>query len=200
MSVSTWRLKSVRSSLMICHREMLEVVAQSASERGLRNIKTQQGVAESLPFADGSFDYIFSRYSAHHWHDLDAGLREVTRVLKPRRNGRYRRQPFAGGAATGYVSAGGRGFARSIPCALLLADGMGRGAGTRRPDAGCVSSFSPAHEICGLDRADADAESAVRRDPRAATGDVRRPSRGISTSTPTAALTWTLPSFRHRHR
>lgn len=62
--------------------EMLEVVAHSASERGLGNIKTRQGIAESLPFAEGSFDYVFSRYSAHHWHDLDAGLREVARVLK----------------------------------------------------------------------------------------------------------------------
>jgi ubiquinone/menaquinone biosynthesis C-methylase UbiE len=63
--------------------EMLDVVAHSASERGLRNVTTQHGVAESLPFADGSFDYVFSRFSAHHWRDFDAALREVTRVLKP---------------------------------------------------------------------------------------------------------------------
>jgi ubiquinone/menaquinone biosynthesis C-methylase UbiE len=62
--------------------EMLAVVAHSASERGLRNISTRQGVAENLPFAEDSFDYVFSRYSAHHWHDLDAGLHEVARVLK----------------------------------------------------------------------------------------------------------------------
>jgi SAM-dependent methyltransferase len=43
--------------------EMLEVVAHSASERGLHNIRTQQGVAEELPFAEGSFDYVFSRFS-----------------------------------------------------------------------------------------------------------------------------------------
>ena len=63
--------------------EMLEIVAHSADERGLRNIRTQQGVAEVLPFDDGSFDYVFSRFSTHHWRDFDAGLREVTRVLKP---------------------------------------------------------------------------------------------------------------------
>ncbi|HEX3506418.1 MAG TPA: methyltransferase domain-containing protein [Xanthobacteraceae bacterium] len=62
--------------------EMLEVVTRSAHERGLRNISTQQGVAEKLPFPDSSFDYVMSRYSAHHWHDFDAGLREVTRVLR----------------------------------------------------------------------------------------------------------------------
>jgi SAM-dependent methyltransferase len=63
--------------------EMLAVVAQAARARGLANLVTQQGVAEKLPFADDSFDYVFSRYSAHHWRDRDLGLREAARVLKP---------------------------------------------------------------------------------------------------------------------
>ncbi|MCA4821863.1 MAG: methyltransferase domain-containing protein [Serratia rubidaea] len=63
--------------------QMLAVVAQAAQERGLSNIQTQQGVAESLPFADGDFDLVISRYSAHHWHDVGQALREVKRVLKP---------------------------------------------------------------------------------------------------------------------
>jgi SAM-dependent methyltransferase len=63
--------------------EMLDVVAHAALERGLDNIVTKQGVAEHLPFPDGSFDCVLSRYSAHHWRDFDAGLREVARVLKP---------------------------------------------------------------------------------------------------------------------
>jgi ubiquinone/menaquinone biosynthesis C-methylase UbiE len=63
--------------------EMLDVVARAAAERGLRNVVTRNGVAEQLPFANESFDYVLSRYSAHHWHDFDAALREVSRVLKP---------------------------------------------------------------------------------------------------------------------
>lgn len=63
--------------------QMLQVVAASAAERGLDNIAVQQGRAESLPFADASFDAVVSRYSAHHWQDLDQALREVRRVLKP---------------------------------------------------------------------------------------------------------------------
>src|SRR5690348_9251200 len=47
--------------------DMLAVVAAAARERGLANVSTQQGVAEKLPFAVASFDYVFSRYSAHHW-------------------------------------------------------------------------------------------------------------------------------------
>ena len=63
--------------------EMLDVVGLAATQRGLTNITTQAGMAEHLPFADASFDYVLSRYSAHHWRDLDAGLRETARVLKP---------------------------------------------------------------------------------------------------------------------
>ena len=62
---------------------MLDVVAQAAEARQLKNITTRQGYAESLPFADNAFDIVISRYSAHHWHDVGAALREVNRILKP---------------------------------------------------------------------------------------------------------------------
>ncbi|UNM97392.1 class I SAM-dependent methyltransferase [Ignatzschineria rhizosphaerae] len=65
---------------------MLEVVKNSAKERGLNNISTVKGNVESLPFDSQTFDLIISRYSAHHWHDVEQALREVRRVLKP--NGR----------------------------------------------------------------------------------------------------------------
>ena len=64
-------------------RQMLDVVAAAAADRGLGNIRTVHGAAERLPFADGEFDFVFSRYSAHHWSDLGLALREVRRVLKP---------------------------------------------------------------------------------------------------------------------
>ena len=63
--------------------DMLATVARAAQERGLANVSTRQGVVESLPFADASFDMVLTRYSAHHWRDHDAGLREAARVLKP---------------------------------------------------------------------------------------------------------------------
>ncbi|AIR91548.1 class I SAM-dependent methyltransferase [Pseudomonas cremoricolorata] len=64
-------------------QSMLDVVASAARERGLNNIVTERGGAERLPFDDGAFDFVFSRYSAHHWSDLGLALREVRRVLKP---------------------------------------------------------------------------------------------------------------------
>jgi ubiquinone/menaquinone biosynthesis C-methylase UbiE len=63
--------------------EMLNVVARAAAQKGLTNIATHAGAAERLPFADASFDFVLTRFSTHHWRDLDAGLREITRVLKP---------------------------------------------------------------------------------------------------------------------
>lgn len=63
--------------------QMLEVVTEAARDKGLTNITTRQGYAENLPFDDGVFDVVISRYSAHHWHDVGQALREVKRVLKP---------------------------------------------------------------------------------------------------------------------
>jgi len=61
---------------------MAEVVARAAGERGLTNIRTATGPAGRLPFAHASFDFVATRYSAHHWHDLPRGLAEARRVLK----------------------------------------------------------------------------------------------------------------------
>jgi SAM-dependent methyltransferase len=63
--------------------EMLAAVTQQCAERGLTNVTTQQGAAESLPFADAAFDIVTSRHSAHHWHGFAAALDEIKRVLKP---------------------------------------------------------------------------------------------------------------------
>lgn len=64
-------------------REMLDVVMQAAATRGFPAIRAQQGSVEKLPFADASFALVASRYSAHHWTDPAAALREAARVLVP---------------------------------------------------------------------------------------------------------------------
>ena len=62
---------------------MLAVVATEAQRRGLDNIVTKQGAAESLPCPSESFDVVASRYSAHHWHAWSEGLAQMRRVIKP---------------------------------------------------------------------------------------------------------------------
>ena len=43
-----------------------------------------QGSAESLPFADGSFDAAMAILTVHHWPDQDRGLAELRRVADRR--------------------------------------------------------------------------------------------------------------------
>ncbi len=63
-------------------REMIEAVAVEAKRRGLSNITTRQGAVEALPFAEGEFDTVMTRFSMHHWTDLGAALAEARRVVK----------------------------------------------------------------------------------------------------------------------
>jgi ubiquinone/menaquinone biosynthesis C-methylase UbiE len=60
--------------------EMLAAVRATAGARGLDNIETAEAPAEKLPFEAGVFDFVASRYSAHHWRDFGAGLKEARRV------------------------------------------------------------------------------------------------------------------------
>jgi ubiquinone/menaquinone biosynthesis C-methylase UbiE len=62
--------------------DMLAAVAAEAERRGLSNIETFQASAEDLPFPDACFDFVASRFSAHHWRDASAGLRQARRVLR----------------------------------------------------------------------------------------------------------------------
>lgn len=81
----TYHAAPLAREVMACDPspQMLAMVAETAATRGLGHVRTVQGQAEALPFADASFDRVFSRYSAHHWRDLGQGLREARRVLCP---------------------------------------------------------------------------------------------------------------------
>ena len=48
--------------------------------------RPRKAPAERLPFEDSTFDFVASRFSAHHWRDFGGGLREARRAL--RRGGR----------------------------------------------------------------------------------------------------------------
>jgi len=61
--------------------EMLAQVEALAAQRGITNISTRRGDVENLPFVDGEFDLVTSRYSAHHWPHPERALGEIRRVL-----------------------------------------------------------------------------------------------------------------------
>jgi ubiquinone/menaquinone biosynthesis C-methylase UbiE len=58
-------------------------VARLAGRRGRGRPRYEVGAAESLPLADGSASVVWSLSTVHHWPDLDAGIAEVRRVLRP---------------------------------------------------------------------------------------------------------------------
>jgi ubiquinone/menaquinone biosynthesis C-methylase UbiE len=62
--------------------EMIDIVTNEARRRDLRNVFIKEGQVECLPFEDASFDWVCTRYSAHHWTDIRRALREARRVLK----------------------------------------------------------------------------------------------------------------------
>lgn len=62
---------------------MMDAVKDAARQRGLSNIETCVAPAERMPFDDASFDFLGCRFSAHHWRDFEAGLREARRIMKP---------------------------------------------------------------------------------------------------------------------
>ncbi|GKX58716.1 class I SAM-dependent methyltransferase [Leminorella grimontii] len=64
-------------------QDMLNAVQKGAADRGLSNVQTQSGIAESLPFEAASFDAVISRYSAHHWQNVGLALCDIHRILKP---------------------------------------------------------------------------------------------------------------------
>lgn len=80
-----YRLAPHAGAVVACDlsAEMLAAVRETAAERGLGNIVTEQAPAERLPFADAAFDFVVTRFSAHHWRDLGAGLAQARRVAGP---------------------------------------------------------------------------------------------------------------------
>ena len=61
---------------------MLEALAETAAELGIA-VKSVVSEAETLPFADDSFDLVFGHAVLHHIPDLEGGFREFRRVLRP---------------------------------------------------------------------------------------------------------------------
>jgi len=47
------------------------------------NVRYVEGTAEALPVPDDSASAVWAIATVHHWTDLDAALREVSRVLRP---------------------------------------------------------------------------------------------------------------------
>ena len=65
---------------------MLDFGHGLAAEKGLANVTFRQGDVTTLPFPDGAFSIVVTRYSFHHFPDPLAVFKEMVRVC--RRGGR----------------------------------------------------------------------------------------------------------------
>ncbi len=64
--------------------QMLEVGRKKVKELNLANIITLQGGdSEALVFADNSFDAVTCAYGVRNFENLEAGLKEMNRVMRP---------------------------------------------------------------------------------------------------------------------
>jgi ubiquinone/menaquinone biosynthesis C-methylase UbiE len=64
-------------------RAMLERGWIEAKRAALRNIVFMEADATALPFLDGSFDVVVSRFALHHFEDPAVPIGEMRRVLRP---------------------------------------------------------------------------------------------------------------------
>jgi len=66
-----------------CH-PMLQLAMRKVREKSRRSVLLLEGDALALPFADGTFDIVVSAFVLRNLADIDGGLREMRRVLRPR--------------------------------------------------------------------------------------------------------------------
>jgi ubiquinone/menaquinone biosynthesis C-methylase UbiE len=77
------RLDGGKLEVFDLQREFLDLIAERAAERGLKNVVGWQGDAQDLLFEDNRFDGAFLVTVLGEIPDQDAALRELARVVKP---------------------------------------------------------------------------------------------------------------------
>ena len=66
------------------HKNRVQPMCSLIRARKLQaRIRVRWGNVVKLPFAARTFDKVFTINTIYYWPDLPAGLREITRVLKP---------------------------------------------------------------------------------------------------------------------
>lgn len=79
-----WLARHVRSVVGIdIEAGAIEQANRASAASGAANCRFVQAPAGALPFADGSFDAVFSTNTFEHVMDLDGAFRELFRVLRP---------------------------------------------------------------------------------------------------------------------
>ena len=62
---------------------MLEVGRKKITDKGIKNIRLEYGDSENLQFEDNSFDAVIVAFGVRNFENLEKGLQEINRVLRP---------------------------------------------------------------------------------------------------------------------
>lgn len=62
---------------------MLDVGRKKITDQGITNVKLEYGDSEQLRFEDNQFDAVIVAFGVRNFENLDQGLAEINRVLKP---------------------------------------------------------------------------------------------------------------------
>ncbi len=82
IDVTRYALAGARATGMDLTPRHVELARKHTTAMGL-DVTIVEGDAESMPFADASFDRVSSNGVLHHTPDMPAALREIRRVLRP---------------------------------------------------------------------------------------------------------------------
>jgi demethylmenaquinone methyltransferase/2-methoxy-6-polyprenyl-1,4-benzoquinol methylase len=128
-------------------RPMLEIAARKASASDVSEIPFVEGDALKLPFADCSFDAVSIAFGLRNLVSVEAGLKELWRVLKP--TGRAAILEFSSPVVPGFRALFQFYFTRVLPKIGGLISGS-RGAYEYLPDS--VSRFPDQKRLAALMR------------------------------------------------
>jgi demethylmenaquinone methyltransferase/2-methoxy-6-polyprenyl-1,4-benzoquinol methylase len=128
-------------------RPMLEIAARKARAVESSGIPFVEGDALRLPFADGAFDAVTIAFGLRNLSSVEAGLKELRRVLKPA--GRAAILEFSSPVIPGFRALFRFYFTRVLPCIGGMISGS-RGAYEYLPDS--VSRFPDQKRLASLMR------------------------------------------------
>ncbi|MBR9860911.1 bifunctional demethylmenaquinone methyltransferase/2-methoxy-6-polyprenyl-1,4-benzoquinol methylase UbiE [bacterium] len=82
-AIATLKLKPEEVIGVDISEQMLAKGREKLKEEGIKNIRLQRGDSEELQFEDGSFDAVIVAFGVRNFENLEQGLSEMNRILKP---------------------------------------------------------------------------------------------------------------------
>lgn len=84
LAIEAARLRPAEIRGVDLSRKMLRLGSEKIARRGLQRLITlEEGSAEKLRYADGSYDAVTVAFGLRNFTSLDSGLAEIFRVLRP---------------------------------------------------------------------------------------------------------------------